>query len=481
MENLLNSIVSYGNDILWSYVLIYMLLGLGLYFSFKTKFVQFRYLKEMVILLTEKAVGSLKNDKSEHISSFQAFCVSIASRVGTGNLAGVAIAITVGGPGAVFWMWLVALLGAASGFIESTLGQIYKIKDKNDGTYRGGPAYYMDQALNKKWMGILFSVLLTFSFGLVFNAVQANTITFAFEEAFGFSRLQVGLVLVVFAGIIIFGGVKRVARVVEKVVPVMAIGYLILAGFVILKNIDMVPAVFSLIFRSAFGFQEFVGGGIGATIMMGIKRGLFSNEAGMGSAPNAAATADVTHPVKQGLVQTLAVFTDTLVICSATAFVIIISGSYTDTGMTGIQLTQEALSKTVGSGADIFVAVAILLFAFSSILGNYVYGETNIKFGSLSNNWLIVYRIAVLAMVLFGSVSKINIVWNMADLSMGLMAFVNLIAITFLVPPVVDALKDYAEQKKMGKNPIYDKSKFSYTADIECWDNEENIEKVNME
>lgn len=473
------SFVAFGNNILWSYLLIYLLLGLGLYFSIKTKFVQFRYLKEMVVLLTEKAVGSLKKDDSEHISSFQAFCVSIASRVGTGNLAGVAIAITLGGPGAVFWMWVVALLGAASGFVESTLAQIYKIKDE-DGSYRGGPAYYMEQALNKKWMGILFSVLLTFSFGLVFNAVQANTITFAFEEAFGFGRLQVGLVLIAFSGIIIIGGVKRVAKVVEKIVPLMAIGYLLLASFVVIKNITMVPSVFSLIFRSAFGFEEFIGGGLGATIMMGIRRGLFSNEAGMGSAPNAAATADVSHPVKQGLVQTLAVFTDTIVICSATAFVIIISGAYTETGMAGIQLTQTALNRTVGGGTDVFVAIAILLFAFSSILGNYVYGETNIKFGKLSNKWIIVYRIAVLAMVLFGSIAKINIVWSMADLSMGLMALVNLIAISFLVKPVVDALKDYAEQKKVGIDPVYDKSKFSYTSDVECWESDEIEESVSV-
>ncbi|ADO77967.1 alanine/glycine:cation symporter family protein [Halanaerobium praevalens] len=470
MLAVLENIIGWGNKIVWSYALVYMLLGLGLYFTFKTKFVQFRFIKEMITLLSEKAVSSVSGQElGDQVSSFQAFCVTIASRVGTGNLAGVAIAIAVGGPGAVFWMWVVALIGAASGFIESTLAQVYKIKDEN-GNYRGGPAYYMDQALNQKWMGILFSVLLTFSFGLVFNAVQANTITFAFEEAFGFSRFGVGIVLSAFVAIIIFGGVKRIARTVEKIVPIMAIGYLIIALIVVFKNLSAVPEVFSLIFSNAFGLNEAIGGGLGATIMMGIKRGLFSNEAGMGSAPNAAATAEVTHPVKQGLVQTLAVFTDTILICSATAFVIIISGVYTETGLEGIQLTQLALTKTVGPWADIFVAIAILLFAFSSILGNYVYGETNIKFGNISNNWLIVYRIAVLAMVLFGSVSKINLVWNMADLSMGLMAFVNLIAITFLAPIAAKVLKDYADQKKLGKNPVFKKDTISETAEVECWD-----------
>ncbi|MGM0548829.1 MAG: alanine/glycine:cation symporter family protein [Bacillota bacterium] len=470
MLAVLENIIGWGNKIVWSYALVYMLLGLGLYFTFKTKFVQFRFIKEMITLLSEKAVSSVSGQElGDQVSSFQAFCVTIASRVGTGNLAGVAIAIAVGGPGAVFWMWVVALIGAASGFIESTLAQVYKIKDEN-GNYRGGPAYYMDQALNQKWMGILFSVLLTFSFGLVFNAVQANTITFAFEEAFGFSRFGVGIVLSAFVAIIIFGGVKRIARTVEKIVPIMAIGYLIIALIVVFKNLSAVPEVFSLIFSNAFGLNEAIGGGLGATIMMGIKRGLFSNEAGMGSAPNAAATAEVTHPVKQGLVQTLAVFTDTILICSATAFVIIISGVYTETGLEGIQLTQLALTKTVGPWADIFVAIAILLFAFSSILGNYVYGETNIKFGNISDNWLIVYRIAVLAMVLFGSVSKINLVWNMADLSMGLMAFVNLIAITFLAPIAAKVLKDYADQKKLGKNPVFKKDTLSETAEVECWD-----------
>lgn len=466
----LENFIAWGNKIVWSYALVYMLLGLGLYFTFKTKFVQFRFIKEMIKLLSEKAVSSVSGKElGDQVSSFQAFCVTIASRVGTGNLAGVAIAISVGGPGAVFWMWVVALIGAASGFIESTLAQIYKIKDEN-GDYRGGPAYYMDQALNQKWMGILFSFLLTFSFGLVFNAVQANTITFAFEEAFGFSRIGVGIVLVAFVAIIIFGGVKRIARTVEKIVPIMAIGYLLIALIVVFKNLSAVPEVLSLIFSNAFGLNEVIGGGLGATIMMGIKRGLFSNEAGMGSAPNAAATAEVSHPVKQGLVQTLAVFTDTILICSATAFVIIISGVYTEAGLKGIQLTQLALTNTVGEWADIFVAIAILLFAFSSILGNYVYGETNIKFGNINDNWLLVYRIAVLGMVLFGSVSKINIVWNMADLSMGLMAFVNLIAITFLAPIAAKVLKDYADQKKLGKNPVFKRDSLKETSEVECWD-----------
>ncbi len=463
----LNTIVSFMNTMLWSYVLIVMLIGLGLYFTVRSGFVQFRLFGEMFKLLTENVSKSVSGKKEEGISPFQAFCISTASRVGTGNLAGVALAIAVGGPGAVFWMWAIALIGAASAFVESTLAQIYKVNDPKG--FRGGPAYYMEQALGKRWMGITFSILITLCFGLVFNAVQSNTISYAFNEAFNVERLTVGYIITGLTGIVIFGGVKRIARVAEVIVPVMAIAYVLVALFIIISNITAIPGIISLIVKSAFGVEQAVGGGIGIAMMQGIKRGLFSNEAGMGSAPNAAATATTSHPVKQGLIQTLGVFTDTLLICSATAFVILISGVYTDTSLTGIQLTQNALSSQVGPWGTIFIAACILMFAFSSIIGNYYYGESNIEFINTNPIWLLLYRVAVVGMVLFGSTSKIAIVWDLADLFMGMMAFINLIAIALLGKIAFAALKDYVVQKKDGKDPVFTKNILPELEKIECW------------
>ncbi|NLT94730.1 MAG: alanine:cation symporter family protein [Clostridia bacterium] len=468
MLNVLHKLISFGNTILWEYILIAMLIVLGLYFTVKSNFVQFRLFGEMLRLLGDTAGDSLNGSRtSKKVSSFQAFCISTASRVGTGNLAGVAIAIATGGPGAVFWMWLIALIGAGSSFVESTLAQIYKVKDK-DG-FRGGPAYYMEKALGMRWMGVLFAVLITLCFGFVFNSVQANTIALAFEQAFGINKMAMGLFLVTITGIIIFGGIQRVAKSSQVIVPVMAVLYLLVALFVVIKNITLIPSVLGLIFTSAFGLKPAVGGGIGAAMMMGIKRGLFSNEAGMGSAPNAAATADVSHPVKQGLIQTLGVFTDTLLICSATAFIVLLSGAYTIDNLTGIELTQVALSSQVGSWASSFVAICIFLFAFSSIIGNYYYGETNIEFINGNKNWLLIYRVIVLGMVLFGSLAKIEIVWDMADLIMGLMAIVNLIAIMLLGNIAFLALKDYQEQKNRGKNPVFTANSIKGLKNVECW------------
>ncbi|MTI80665.1 MAG: alanine:cation symporter family protein [Firmicutes bacterium] len=464
---LLESIVSFGNDILWSYVLIVMLIVLGVYFTVRTKFVQFRMLGEMIKLLGG-GVGASKKG----ISSFQAFCVSTASRVGTGNLAGVAIAIASGGPGAVFWMWLIALIGSASGFIESTLAQIYKVKDGN--VFRGGPAYYMEKALNARWMGVLFAILITTCFGLVFNSVQANTITLAFENAFGFNRAILGIILAAATSVVIFGGIKRIASFTQIIVPIMAGGYIIVALFIVLFNLSEVPVVLATIVKSAFGLQEVVGGGMGAAVMMGIKRGLFSNEAGMGSVPNAAATAEVSHPAKQGLIQALGVFIDTLVICSATAFVIILSGAYTTEGLSGIELTQVALSSHIGDWATSALAITVLMFAFSSVIGNYYYGETNIEFIKNSKTWLTIYRIAVVGMVFFGSVAKISIVWSLADLFMGMMAVVNLIAIALLGKIAFAALKDYNQQRSEGKDPVFQASSIHGISNTECWGDDDN-------
>ncbi len=462
----LNTIINVSNDILWTYVLIAPLILLGLYFTFKTRFVQFRYIKEMFRLLTDGATS--KKEKGS-VSSFQAFCISTASRVGTGNLAGIAIAISVGGPGAIFWMWLIALIGSASSFVESTLAQIYKQSDGN-GAYIGEPAYYMEKALNMKWMGIIFSILITICFGLVFNSVQSNTISLALNEAFGVNRILVGAILTLLTLSIIFGGIHRIAKVSEIIVPIMASAYILVALFVVITNISELPAMFALIFENAFGVKQAVGGGIGGALLIGIKRGLFSNEAGMGSAPNAAATANVSHPVKQGLIQTLGVFTDTIVICSCTAFIILLSDVDLSGGLTGIQLTQNALSSQIGSFGSIFIAICVLLFAFSSIVGNYYYGEANIEFLTKKKIYLNLYRICVAVMVLFGATVSMDIVWNLADVFMALMAITNLIAIALLGKIAFKALDDYRAQKKAGiKDPVFKASSIPELKNVTEW------------
>ncbi|KKK39038.1 sodium:alanine symporter [Mesobacillus campisalis] len=463
---LFNSIINFFNDLLWSYVLIAVLVLTGLYFSFRTKFVQFTYFIEMFRVIAEKSTVSAAGKRGR--SSFQAFTISAASRVGTGNLAGVATAIAAGGPGAVFWMWLIAFIGAGSSFVESTLAQIYKVKDKDE--YRGGPAYYMEKGLNKRWMGILFAVIITFCFGLVFNSVQSNTISLAVNEAYGIERFWVGIVLAILTAAVIFGGVKRVAYVSQIIVPIMAVLYLLLALYIVITNFTEVPAMIGLIVSSAFGLQEAAGGAMGAAVLWGIKRGLFSNEAGMGSAPNAAATAAVSHPAKQGLIQTLGVFVDTILICSATAFIIILSGVYTDPDLNGIQLTQAALSTHVGAWAPSFISVAIFLFAFSSIIGNYYYGETNIEFIKQSKPAMLVYRLAVVGMVMFGALVDLAVVWNLADLFMGIMALINLVAITLLVKVALAALKDYTAQRKQGKDPVFYADSIPGLKGIESWE-----------
>lgn len=460
---ILNLLINFFNDILWGYVLIVMLLFVGAYFTLKTRFVQLRYFVQMI-----KVLGDSVGHKGG-VSSFKAFCISTASRVGTGNLAGVAIAIASGGPGAIFWMWLIAIIGGASSFVESTLAQIYKVKDGE--AFRGGPAYYMEKAFNKKWMGVGFSVLISITFGLIFNSVQSNTISLAFHEALKLDRTIIGVVLAVATGVIIFGGVQRIANFSAVVVPAMATLYILVSLYVIITNIGMVPEIFRDIIENAFGIRQAVGGGIGVAVMTGIKRGLFSNEAGMGSAPNAAATADTSHPVKQGFVQTLGVFTDTILICTCTAFMVLISGAHKTEGLTGIQLTQNALSSQVGGWGNVFIAICILLFAFSSIIGNYYYGETNIEFLTPNKAWLNLYRAGVIGMVMFGSIGELALVWNMADLFMGLMAILNLIAIFLLGKVAFEALNDYSNQKENGLDPKFNKNDIDmpYSERVECW------------
>ena len=461
------SILSIINDALWSYILIIMLLGCALWFTYKTKFVQFRMLGEMIKVLGEST--SKQEGREHHISSFQAFMISLASRIGTGNLAGVATAITVGGPGAVFWMWIVALLGSSSAFIESTLAQLYKIHGKD--SFIGGPAYYMKKGLKQPWMGILFAILIIFTFSFAFNSVQSNTICAAFEEAFHIDNHIIGAILTILSLIIFFGGIQRIAKVSSIIVPIMALGYIILAVITIILNIEHLPAVFKMIISHAFGWEQALGGGIGIAVMQGIKRGLFSNEAGMGSAPNVAATADVSHPVKQGLIQALGVFTDTLIICTCTAFIILFSGVPLTGEINGVQLTQNALSSEVGNFGSIFVAIAILFFAYSSIIGNYYYGEANVRYITKNKTIMTVFRIASGGMVLFGALASLDLAWTLADICMGLMTICNLIAITLLGKYAFRLLDDYQRQKRKGiKNPVFTKDKMKdIKKDIECW------------
>ncbi|MDR0562722.1 MAG: alanine:cation symporter family protein [Spirochaetaceae bacterium] len=467
MVEFITNQIDWLNNLLWSYIIIILLLGLGLFFTIRTKAVQFRLFFEMLKVMTESAG---KGRSKKHISPFQAFCISAASRVGTGNLAGVAIAITSGGPGAVFWMWLIALLGGASSFIESTLAQIYKVHDKDN--FRGGPAYYIETALKQRGLAIVFVVIISFTFGFAFNAAQANTIAGACEKAFGLQPLHIGLFLTAITGLVIFGGIKRIANISSMVVPVMAGLYILCALYVIISNITLVPKIFMMIFESAFGIKQFLGGTVGGALMFGIKRGLFSNEAGMGSAPNAAATAHTTHPVKQGLIQTLGVFFDTILICSATAFIVLtyVAEGHTEITESGIQLTQTALQAHI-PGAHVFVAICIFLFAWSSVIGNYSYGEINLAFISTKKIYLYIFRLMVLAFVLFGSLASMNTVWALADLTMGLMAVINMIAIAALSGTAVKALNDYQRQKKAGKDPIFTKNIIpEISKDLACWD-----------
>ncbi|KTD84107.1 alanine/glycine:cation symporter family protein [Paenibacillus etheri] len=470
MQQFLDSMISVTNDFLWSKILVILLIACGLYFTVRSKFVQFGMFKEMFRVLK----GSNERSK-DSISSFQAFCISMAARVGTGNITGIAIAIAIGGPGAIFWMWVIAIIGSASGFIESTLAQVYKVKDKTG--FRGGPAYYMEKGLNQRWMGAIFAVLITLSFGLVFNAVQSNTVTVAFENSFGTNRAILGLIMAAAFALVIFGGVKRIARMSEYIVVVMAGIYIGAALIIMLINITELPGVLALIVKSAFGFEQVAGGSLGAVILQGVKRGLFSNEAGMGSAPNAAATATTSHPVKQGLMQALGVLTDTLLICSSTAFIILLSDAYKQPGLDGIKLTQAALSEHIGSWASGSLAIMIFLFAFSTLIGNYYYGETNIEFLNSNKKVLLFYRYSVLAMIIFGSVAKVQLVWDLADLFMGFMVIVNLIAILLLSKVAFAALKDYKRQKREGKDPVFYKDSIPGLKNVDGWDNSSDVKR----
>ncbi|OUO77357.1 amino acid carrier protein [Blautia sp. An249] len=460
-----NQMIADLNTFLYSYILIILLVGTGIYFTVRTKFVQIRMFPEAIRVLTEK-----KSD-SAGVSSFQALMISTASRVGTGNIAGVATALAAGGAGAIFWMWLLAVIGSASAFIESTLAQIYKVKGEKE--FRGGPAYYIQYALGKRWLGIVFSVLLIACFSFGFNALQAFNVSSAIEYYIGPEYSQtcipavIGAVLAICTALVIFGGVHRIGIITSGLVPVMAVLYILLGIYITAMNIQDLPAIFSLIFTEAFDIQSIAGGFAGSCVMLGIKRGLFSNEAGMGSAPNAGAAADVSHPAKQGFVQMLSVFIDTILICTTTAMMLLNYGVI-DPELTGMPFVQQAIKAEVGELGIHFITISIFLFAFSSLVGNYCYAESNLKFIKDDKNLLTVFRIICVLIIFWGAQASFDTVWNLADVLMGFMAIVNIIAILLLSGVGVRTLNDYVQQKAEGKDPRFSPGKLGIK-NTRCW------------
>ncbi len=479
---------------MYTYFLVFLLIACGLYFSFRTKFVQFRGFNDMIRHLTEKK--HVPGQKA--VSSFQALMVSTASRVGTGNIAGVATAIATGGPGAVFWMWVMAAITSASAFIESTLAQIWKVRGEN-GEFRGGPAYYIQQALHKKWLANIFAVALILCFAVGFNGLQTYNMSSSLEAYMPdyFSStvpIALGVVLAIIVAFVLFGGTRMISFLTSIIVPVMAIGYILLAIVITGLNITSLPAVLGMIFSEAFNFNSIVGGFAGSMVVQGIKRGLFSNEAGMGSAPNAAASASVSHPVKQGLVQTFSVFIDTMLICTASAGMLMfyvqgnldqtfwgaaqglsadgIAALDKDSLLTNMSLVQAAMQSGLGDVGLHFMTAAIFAFAFSSLIGNYFYAESNFKFITQNKIALGIFRLVCCIVVFFGANSNLTLAWNLADIFMGIQATINIVVILILGKWALMALKDYSEQKKKGLDPIFEADKFIEDAgmpECECW------------
>lgn len=430
------------NSFLWGKLMVWLLLGTGIFYSVRLGFPQVRHFIPMFsVTLRGRSSGE------GGITSFQALCTGLAAQVGTGNLAGVATALVSGGPGAVFWMWITAVLGMATIFAEATLAQVFRIRGE-DGSYRGGPAYYLERGLGQRWMGALFAISIILAMAFVFNAVQSNSIAAGLRGAFGLRELPVAVVLMGITGVVIFGGLKRIAKVAEVVVPFMAAAYILGSIYVVATHLSMLPQALWLIIKSAFGVKAAAGGVLGHTVAQafryGVARGLFSNEAGMGSTPNAHATADVKHPAQQGFVAMMGVFVDTILVCSATAAIIILSGEL-QSGKTGIELTQLAMGRTIGPFGPAFVAMAVMFFAWTSILGNYYYGESNLMylFPRCGKGGLALYRVTVLGMLLFGAVTSVPLVWELADLFNGVMALLNLVGILLLSNVAVEKLRDY--------------------------------------
>ncbi|WP_156324490.1 alanine/glycine:cation symporter family protein [Bacillus sp. FJAT-27245] len=486
----MNDFVNALSGWLWSTPMIVFCLGVGLYFSLRTRFLQVRHIKDMVVLM-------FKGKSSDAgVSSFQALSLALSGRVGTGNIAGTATAIAMGGPGAVFWMWAIAFIGAGTAFVESTLAQIYKVKQ--DGEYRGGPAYYIEKGMGMKWYGILFAISALAAMSFLMPGIQSNSIAIGIENAFKVDRAITGAIIVIILGAIIFGGVKRISMVASYVVPFMALGYILVSLYIVAINFTEVPAVFSLIFRSAFGADAAFGALLGLAIQWGVKRGIYSNEAGQGTGAHAAGAAEVSHPAKQGLVQAFSVYIDTLFVCSATAFMILFTGMYNTFGtdgktfimekLPGVEagpgFTQAAVDTALpGFGAG-FVAVALFFFAFTTIMAYYYIAETNIAYltRGMSSKWpMFVLKIVLMASTFYGAVKTANLAWALGDVGLGIMVWLNLIAVVILAKPALMALKDYEAQKKAGLDPVFNSKKLGIK-NAEYWEdgyNSTETEKVS--
>jgi AGCS family alanine or glycine:cation symporter len=450
---IVNTKVIFFNSIIWEYILVYLLVFVGVFFTVKTRFIQIRWFTQAATVIK----NSRSKESSSNVSAFQAFCTSLAARIGTGNIAGVAVAISLGGPGAIFWMWVVAFFGMSTAMIENILAQIYKVSN-GDGTYRGGPAYYIERALGCRWLGIIFSLAMILSFGIAFNAVQSNSMAMAMES-YDIPSHYTGIVITLLSSILILGGLKFIAKFAEIAVPFMALAYIALAIYIIVINIQSFPDVISLIITDAFSIKNAAAGGFGAMLspamMHGIKRGLFSNEAGMGSAPNAAATAHSLHPVNQGLLGMIGVFVDTILVCTATGFIILVSKNFVSPELTGIALTQAAIEYQLGVWGKHLISVAIFLFAFTSIIANYYYGESSVRFLNDNKYLIYLYKLCAIVVVYVGAVSGLKSVWNLADFSMGIMAIINLVAILLLYKVASLAIKNYQQQIKLNKIPVF--------------------------
>ena len=460
----MNELVSAINGVIWSPALIFLCLGVGLYFSLRSRFLQLRHIKHMITLMFQGGATDAG------VSSFQALTMTLAGRVGTGNIAGVATAITFGGPGALFWMWVVAFLGASSAFVESTLGQVYK--EKINGEYRGGPAFYIEKGLGVKWYAWLFAIVTIFSCGLLLPGVQANSIAASLDIAFGLNPNVTAAILAVLLSFIIFGGVKRIASFSSMVVPFMALGYIIVACVIIAINIEKLPAVILLIWKSAFGLEAGFGAILGQAIMWGVKRGVYSNEAAQGTGPHASSAAAVSHPVKQGLVQAFSVYIDTLFVCSATGFMLLITGIYNVQGVDGAALytgiagvaagpgyVQTAMESMMPGFGNYFVAIALFFFAFTTIIAYYYIAETNIAYinRKIHRPWLtFLLKLCLMASTVYGTIRTADLAWGLGDIGVGLMAWLNIIAIVLLHKKAFASLKDYETQNAQGIDPQFD-------------------------
>lgn len=476
----LSQFLEHISNVAWAWVGIPVLLLTGLYFTWIGKAAQVRMIPEMFRVLKDRVGGDHEGKKP--ISSFKAFTISASSRVGTGNIVGVAAAVAVGGPGSVFWMWVVALLGGASSFVESTLGQLYKSDEHY--RYHGGPAYYIRKGLGQNWMAVLFAIVISITYGLIFNALQANSIADSLSSTFQLQgdtlvnfKYGIAGVLGVMTALIIFGGVHSISKVSVTVVPAMALLYLVMGAILVVLNIQKVPTMFYNIVAYAFGMKSIIGGGLGSAIIIGVRRGLFTNEAGMGSVPNAGATAAISHPVKQGLVQTLGVYVDTLVVCTMTAFIIMLSDpAYgPENSSMGSQLTLNALQAGLGTWARYFLTFAIFLFAFTSVVGNYYYGESNIQYMFRHKAWLGLFRILVVIAVMVGCIANVGIVWSLSEVATLVMAMTNLMAIIFLGRIAMKLLHHYNEQRRKGLEPIFHRDDLPEIKNIECWDGSDEI------